>query len=48
MEVKSPNNPMQRAVNDKLLGRGRVNVVLEQVRLARVLNRRRAVADGCR
>jgi hypothetical protein len=46
--VASPNKPMQRAGTDKVLGRGRVNVVLEQVLRARVLRRRRAVADGRR
>jgi hypothetical protein len=39
---------MQRAGSDKVLGRGRMIVVREQVCLARVLNRRRAVADGGR
>jgi hypothetical protein len=33
----TPNNPMQRAGIDKVHGRGRVGVVLEQVCLARVL-----------
>jgi hypothetical protein len=36
---------MQRAGTDKVLGHGRVNVVHKQVRLARVLNYLRAVAD---
>jgi hypothetical protein len=44
----SPNNPMQRAGMDKLLGRGRVSTVHQQVTSARVLNGQRAVADGCR
>jgi hypothetical protein len=44
----SPNKPMQRTGTHKVLGRGRVNAVHEQVRRARVLNRRRAVADGRR
>jgi hypothetical protein len=44
----SPNNPMQRAGIDNLLGRGRLSVVHRQVCRARVLNRRRAVADGGR
>jgi hypothetical protein len=39
---------MQRAGHDKVRGRGRVSIVHEQVHLARVLNCRRAVADGCR
>jgi hypothetical protein len=39
---------MQRAGTHKVRGRGRVNVVHEQVCLARVLIGRRAVADGCR
>jgi hypothetical protein len=44
----SPNKPMQRAGTDKLLGRGRLSAVHEQVTSARVLNRQRAVADGGR
>ncbi len=43
-----PNKPMQRAGTHKVLGRGRVSAVREQVCRARVLNRQRAVADGCR
>jgi hypothetical protein len=39
---------MQRTGTDKVHGRGRLSVVLKQVTSARVLNRRRAVADGCR
>jgi hypothetical protein len=39
---------MQRAGTHKVLGRGRLSVVQVQVCLARVLNRQRAVADGCR
>jgi hypothetical protein len=39
---------MQRAETHKVRGRGRMNVVHEQVRLARVLIGQRAVADGCR
>jgi hypothetical protein len=39
---------MQRAGTHKLLGRGRLSVVLEQVLRARVLKRTRAVADGGR
>jgi hypothetical protein len=42
------NKPMQRAGTHKVHGRGRLIAVHEQVRLARVLNRQRAVADGCR
>jgi hypothetical protein len=41
----SPNNYMQRAGTHKVLGRGRSAFSPLQVRLARVLNRRRAVAD---
>jgi hypothetical protein len=44
----SPNKRMQRAGHDKVHGRGRFGVVLEQVCSARVLMRQRAVADGCR
>jgi hypothetical protein len=44
----SHNKPMQRAGTDKLLGRGRLIAVHEQVTSAHVLNRQRAVADGCR
>jgi hypothetical protein len=47
-QVVSPNKPMQRAGTDKVLGRGRLNVVHEQVCRARVLSCLRAVADGCR
>lgn len=32
----SPNNPLQRSVNDKVLGRGRGRALLEQVTSARV------------
>jgi hypothetical protein len=39
---------MQRSGTHKVRGRGRVNIVHKQVRLARVLMRQRAVADGCR
>jgi hypothetical protein len=39
---------MQRAGTHKLLGRGRSGGTLVHVRLARVLNRQRAVADGGR
>jgi hypothetical protein len=44
----TPNNPMQRAGTHKVLGRGRSMFSQSQVRLARVLNCRRAVADGYR
>jgi hypothetical protein len=44
----TPNKPMQRAGTDKVQGRGRSTYTYSQVRLARVLNSRRAVADGCR
>jgi hypothetical protein len=40
-----PNKHMQRAVNDKVLGRGRVGLVPEQVCGARVLKDQRAGAD---
>jgi hypothetical protein len=40
-----PNKHMQRAVRHKVLGRGRSDVLLSQVRFARVLTRRRAGAD---
>ena len=40
-----PNNPLQRSVNDKVLGRERGDVVLEQVMPARVLERTRAAAE---
>jgi hypothetical protein len=40
-----PNKHMQRAVNDKVLGRGRVGFVHQQVCGARVLTGRRAGAD---
>lgn len=48
MHNLSPNKPMQRARTDKVLGRGRLSAVLEQVRRARVLIYRRAGAAGCR
>jgi hypothetical protein len=44
----TPNKPMQRAETHKVHGRGRSMFSQSQVRLARVLNRQRAVADGCR
>ena len=39
------NNPLQRSVIDKVLGRGRLSAVPEQVRLARVLTRHPAAAE---
>jgi hypothetical protein len=39
------NNPLQRSVIDKVLGRGRGDVVLDQVLRARVLERLRAAAE---
>jgi len=41
----SPNNPLQRSGNDKVLGRGRGVWLLEQVCAARVLERTRAAAE---
>src|SRR5690606_650614 len=41
----SPNLALQRAGTHKVLGRGRSRVLLEQVMRARVLIRRRAVAE---
>jgi hypothetical protein len=44
--VKTPsNNPLQRFGIDKVLGRGRGDVVLEQVLRARVLKRLRSAAE---
>ena len=40
-----PNNPLQRSMNDKVLGRGRDAQLLKQVCGARVLNGRRAAAE---
>jgi hypothetical protein len=40
-----PNNLLQRSVNDKVLGRGRVRNSLAKVMSARVLERTRAVAE---
>jgi len=40
-----PNNPLQRSVNDKVLGRGLDAWLLEQVCGARVLERTRAAAE---
>jgi hypothetical protein len=45
MNNESPNKHMQRSVNHKVHGRGRMGLVLEQVCGARVLTRRRAGAD---
>jgi len=41
----TPNKHMQRAGKHKVLGRGRSDVLLSEVPLARVLERRRAGAD---
>jgi len=41
----SPNNPLQRSVNDKVLGRGRGRLLLAQGCAARVLERPRAAAE---
>jgi len=41
----TPNNPLQRSVNDKVLGRGRGRAVVGQVTSARVLERTRAAAE---
>ena len=43
--ARAPNKPLQRSGNDKVLGRGRSDVVLDHALRARVLNRRRAVAE---
>ena len=42
---RSHNNPLQWSVTDKVLGRGRDTWLLEQVRLARVLERTRSAAE---
>jgi len=42
---QSPNNPLQRSVNDKVLGRGRGGTLLDQVKSARVLERTRPAAE---
>jgi hypothetical protein len=44
----TPNNPMQRAVLDKVHGRGRLSVELVQDKHARVLIHWRTGADGNR
>jgi hypothetical protein len=41
----SPNNALQRADHHKQHGRGRLTIALNQVMRARVLKRRRAVAE---
>jgi hypothetical protein len=46
--LRSPNNRVQRAVPNKVHGRGRVNVSPNQVMCARVLNELRPVADAGR
>jgi len=43
--VEPPNNPLQRSVNDKVLGRRRGRALLDQVTSARVLERPRAAAE---
>jgi hypothetical protein len=43
-----PNNRVQRAVRDKVHGRGRFNVASFQVMCARVLTELRPVADASR
>jgi hypothetical protein len=48
MTPPSPNNRMQRAVNDKVLGRGRPSLVLTSAPRARVLTGQPAVADAGR
>jgi hypothetical protein len=45
VKAVSPNNHMQRSENHKVLGRGRSNLLLSQVPLARMLMRRPAAAD---
>jgi hypothetical protein len=46
--IRSPNKPLQRSGMDKVLGRGRGDVVLEQVMRARVLKGRWPAAErGC-
>jgi len=40
-----PNNPLQRSVNDKVLGRGRGRALPDQVASARVLERTRPAAE---
>jgi len=40
-----PNNPLQRSVIDKVLGRGRGRLLLRQVTSARVLERTRSAAE---
>jgi hypothetical protein len=48
MSRLSPNNRVQRAVLDKVQGRGRINSTPNQVMHARVLNELRPVADAGR
>jgi hypothetical protein len=45
VRTESPNKPLQRSGHDKVHGRGRVCASPEQVNLARVLKRTRAVAE---
>jgi hypothetical protein len=49
MQKNPPSNkPLQRSGMDKVLGRGRGDVVLQQVLRARVLKRTRPAAErGC-
>jgi len=42
-----PSKPLQRSGLDKVLGRGRGDVVLDQVMRARVLNRQWPAAIRC-
>jgi hypothetical protein len=42
-----PNQALQRSGTHKVLGRGRSGLAVEQVMRARVLMRRRAVAELC-
>jgi hypothetical protein len=44
----APNNRVQRAVPNKVHGRGRVNISPNQIMRARVLNELRPVADAGR
>jgi hypothetical protein len=48
MTDRAPNKPLQRSGVDKVLGRGRGDVVVEQVPCARVLKRLWPAAErGC-
>ena len=48
MSTVTPNKRMQRGVTHKVLGRGRLSVVLQQVRRARVLELSCSRADAYR